>query len=698
VYSAGSLIVCIHSISIQICCLNQVVLQSNLAMCGIVGIWHLGGTNVDQKLLDRFTDSLSHRGPDGRGTLTDNVAGIGLGHRRLSILDVTSAGKQPMEYADGRYWITFNGEIYNFLELRIQLKKMGHQFVTETDTEVVLAAYAQWGEDCQLEFNGMWAFAIWDVKERVLFLSRDRFGVKPLFFLITQDHFIFASELKSFMTLPKGMRPDFDLRMIARMKNDESYDQTLLKGVSNLHGGCCLSFRFKGSPRVRRWWSTADNLEQFSGNFEEQVEHYKDLFFDACRIRMRSDVPIATALSGGLDSSSALCAMSEIRNNSSNSERLAEDWNKAFVLVYSDTTHDERIYADNVVRHVGAVPTYKEISPYAISSSDIEKAIFSFEAIQSGEPSIGPWLIYQEMRKAGVVVSIDGLGGDETLAGYHEYLPIAMKDTLWPKPTPHRWLDLHRILAGLYEEEISEGAKPHVPTVLNVINSMIPGVLEGKEILYQVLERYPSLLTYIRGCLRSIRNNYSEKIGRERQTWLSVEPARPTSEFREKKIAGWNYLQQYLYDDFHYGTNARGLRNFDRMSMSHGIESRAPFMDWRLVCYAFSLPVESKLGAGFTKRILREAMRGILPENIRTRKGKLGFSSPMPVWYRYGMKDQVLDTLNSQQFLESEIWNGRLIRDHTEASYCKENYAAAVMSWKFIQAHFLMNSFQNSSE
>jgi asparagine synthase (glutamine-hydrolysing) len=164
--------------------------------------------------------------------------------------------------------------------------------------------------------------------------------------------------------------------------------------------------------------------------------------------------------------------------------------------------------------------------------------------------------------------------------------------------------------------------------------------------------------------------------------------------YREKEVSGWGYLQQYLYDDFHYGTNARSLRNFDRMSMAHGVESRAPFMDWRLVCFAFSIPTKSKLGVGFTKLILREAMRDVLPEEIRRRKGKLGFASPMPVWYRYGLKEQVLDSLNSRAFLESDIWNGPEIRTYTEERYKEGDYVSAVKSWKFLQAHSLMDGFK----
>ena len=227
-------------------------------MCGIVGIWSGGQDQVDERVLDRFTDSLAHRGPDGRGVKIFDKANLGLGHRRLSVLDPTRAGHQPMAYAEKRFWITFNGEIYNFLELRSQLTRLGYQFHTETDTEVVLASFIEWGQDCQLKFNGMWAFAIWDTVEQVLFLSRDRFGVKPLFFYQNKGNFAFASELKSFMALPAHLRPGFDPEMVARMKNEESADQTLLSGVTNLNGGCCLTLTANTGPKVRRWWRTAD--------------------------------------------------------------------------------------------------------------------------------------------------------------------------------------------------------------------------------------------------------------------------------------------------------------------------------------------------------------------------------------------------------------------------------------------------------
>ena len=663
-------------------------------MCGIVGIWQLDGGNVDQEVLDRFTDSLAHRGPDGRGTIIDNEAGIGLGHRRLAILDVSSSGQQPMIYGNGRYWIVFNGEIYNFLELRAELEGLGHQFHTETDTEVVLASYVQWGQECQLRFNGMWALAIWDKSEHTLFLSRDRFGVKPLYFLSEGGWFLFASELKAFMSLPSTIRPHVDMGMIARMKNEESIDQTLLKNVINLNAGCCLTAGHKGVPKVRRWWRTADHLETAPLTFQEQVERYKELFLDACRIRMRSDVPICTSLSGGLDSSSTLCAMSQSRIASNSGQRLADDWDKVFVLVYSDTVHDERMYADQVIAHTETTPIYQEIDPNNISVDHIEKAILGFEAVQNAEPSLGPWLIYKQMREHGTSVAVDGLGGDETLAGYHDHLPIALKDAIWPVPDMSRWRDLQDILSGLYAAEISESSKPVELTVANVVMSLMPSKDDAKDKLVSYLQTKPVLLSKLRQTYRSLKNSYHGQQRESLGSWLRINPAATSSNYRDRPQYGTSFLDRYLYEDFHHGTNARSLRNFDRMSMAHGVESRAPFMDWRLVCFAFSLPVDAKVGSGCTKRILREAMRGILPEGIRTRKSKLGFASPMPSWYSKSLGPYVLDTLNSKQFLESDIWNGPAIQHFTEECFKNQDYINAVKSWKYIQAQILMKSFQ----
>jgi len=663
-------------------------------MCGIVGILNRNGSPVNQQNLDQFTDSLAHRGPDGRGTYIDKNSCLGLGHRRLKILDLSESGRQPMSFGDGRYWITYNGEVYNFLELRRELEKFGHQFFSESDTEVILASYVQWGEDCQYKFNGMWAFAIWDTEDRKLFISRDRFGVKPLYYLYDEKHFIFASELKAFMALPPGLKPDFDLRMVALMSNLESVEKTLLNGVKILNGGHSLILRQSGSPNIKKWWDTCEHLVDVPVPFVEQVAQYKEIFYDACKIRMRSDVPIGTALSGGVDSSAVHCTIADISSGSSNNMRRATDWQRAFMLNFTDTSHSEKNYAEKVISHTGATPIYKELPISSITPEMLMSSIFSLEAIQNCEPHIGPWLIYKEMKKHGVSVSIDGHGGDETVSGYHHHPKHALKDALWPWQL-RRWNEVQSVLRGLYSTGFPSAVTPAVPTHLEIIKDIVsPNA--GR--ITRMLQHFPEMYSLIRTAYRWLRSMKKNMNYFAKDDWLLTHPGSPLGLKPERnKMPHFDNLNSALYHEFHYGCLPTFHRNYDRQSMSHGVEIRAPFLDWRLVTYSFSLPSNAKLGGGYTKRILREAMHGVLPDSIRNRKNKIGFASPMVEWYQNSLKDFVLDSINSQEFLESNIWNGQLIRNYTEACYKKKEYKNATKSWQFIQTMILMRMFREKS-
>jgi len=652
-------------------------------MCGIVGIWNLDDRPIDRSELDKFTDSLSHRGPDGRGIYLDSIVSLGLGHRRLSILDLTPKGQQPMSYANGRYWITHNGELYNFIELQKELTSLGYKFKSNSDTEVILAAYVEWGEACQLKFNGMWAFAIWDAQERVLFLSRDRFGVKPLHYLYNGKQFIFASEMKSFLTLNK-LQPSFDKQMVDfALRNPylvEDTENCLLKGIKRLNGGCCLTVRVGQSLLIERWWDTFDHLESNPGNFDRQIERFKELFFDACNIRMRSDVPLATALSGGLDSSSVLCTMTQIRSKSGNSQRLAKDWQKAFVATFKDTFLDERKFAEKVIRFTDAKPIYKEINSLK-TIEYLDDYIFDLEEIY--EPHIGTWLIYREMRNNNICISMDGHGGDEALAGYSRYSVFAMQDAIWPKFNIRRWFELKSTLRDLYPKGINYS----LPTPMDSLKGAL-------------LQQWPETYKFIRSIYQGIQLNQKKLYVPNEFNWLYKEHPSFTYNSKKNRIPSsvhYDILNRQLYIEFHHTILPTILRNFDRLSMAHGVEIRAPFMDWRLVCSLFSLPSYSKIGKGFTKRILREAMRNILPESIRVRTDKIGFMSPMEDWYRGLLKPYVLDSINSKLFLESDIWNGPLIRNFVEDAYLKKDYQSAAMSWKYIHASRLMQLFKEKS-
>ncbi|MCP4351338.1 MAG: asparagine synthase (glutamine-hydrolyzing) [Desulfobacterales bacterium] len=657
----------------------------------------MDGSPIDTLSLDRFTDSLAHRGPDGRGIYIDPHIPVGLGHRRLAILDTSSTGHQPMSFGNGRYWITYNGEIYNFLELREELESLGHRFISDSDTEVILAAYVHWGENCQFKLNGMWAFAIWDAQDHVFFLSRDRFGVKPLHYYYDGQHFAFASEMKAFLQL-KWFHPSFDPHMVALALTEYTYvegaEKCLIHGINRLKAGYCLSLRQGQAPRIKRWWNTLEHLEVVSGNFQEQADHFRELFLDACKIRMRSDVPVGTALSGGLDSSSVLCSMAHIRSNIQNGQRLAEDWQKAFVAAFPGTSQDESYYAGEVIRHTGAHQIYKDVDPAEIIEH-IDDVLFQIEEIHDITP--GPWLIYRAQRRDGIVVSIDGHGGDELLAGYHFYPRIAMQDLFAPWPRVMKIFQLRSILKDM----VQDCYEYEVPSFKELARRSL---LQTKHTLSQNLQKWPGIhkpASFIYHQFLKKSQPFGKPPVRNPQgtpSKLLVEPEPvhyPDFECDlEMMPSHFDSLNRILYFDFHFKALPTILRNFDRCSMAHGVEIRSPFMDWRLVSYSFSLTSANKLGGGYSKRILREAMRGILPELIRTRKSKIGFCYPFDYWWREPMKTFMLDSVNTRDFLQSDIWNGPVIRDFVETSY-KGNPSLDVLNiCPYIQASRLMTLFK----
>ena len=302
---------------------------------------------VDRGTIDRFTDALAHRGPDGRGVALEHDGRVALGHRRLAILDLSEAGHQPMTSPGGRYVITYNGEIYNFLELRRRLEQAGAAFRTESDTEVILAAFERWGTDCLQRFNGMWSLAVWDRHERRLMLSRDRFGVKPLYFMVGPRRLAFASELKAFLRLDGFQAVENTEALRARLAGDRA-GHVLLRGVDSLPPGHCLEVTRNGVLR-RRWWNTLDHLVAVPDDLEEQAEEFRRLLFDACTLRVRSDVAVASSLSGGLDSSSVVCALAAAQAHGS-TERQAPHWRRAYIAGFPGTVQDETTHAVSAAR------------------------------------------------------------------------------------------------------------------------------------------------------------------------------------------------------------------------------------------------------------------------------------------------------------------------------------------------------------
>ena len=600
--------------------------------------------------------------------------GLGLGHRRLAVIDPSPAGDQPMSYGDGRWWATFNGEIYNFIELRAELESLGHRFKSRSDCEVLLAAFAEWGADCQLRFNGMWAFAIWDVRAQTLFISRDRFGVKPLFYVNEPHRFAFASELKAFLSLA-AFDPCFDPQAVANKLHDlpmiEAAEASLLQGVHKLAAGHCLWLRRGDAPTVRRWWKTLDHLQPVPARYEEQVEAFRSVFFDACRVRTRSDRQLGTTLSGGLDSSSILCALSRLRSDSATDAARERPIHSAVHMQFPESATDESGYA---VAAAGQAHALLRCVPLEATQvlAEIDDVVFAHEGI-STLPSVR-WFTYRALRRLNVAVAIDGDGADELLAGYTSHFDGAVRSCLMPIPNVPTIVGYYRAREGMSGRATWRDWR--------ALSRLVAGGYK------HVLLRDSAALQGLRRFIRAAPS---------RRPWLTIAPTPtvvPALHQDLPTLSTLRPLQRELYQDFHYGSLPGILRAVDRCSMAHGVEVRSPFLDWRVVCLSFSLPETSKLGAGVTKRILRSAMAGILPSVIANRTSKIPFTPPVNEWLRGPMRAFLLDTINSQDFLQSSIWSGHDIRTDVEAALRREDLTVAAAVAPFVHAARLMQVFE----
>jgi asparagine synthase (glutamine-hydrolysing) len=655
-------------------------------MCGIAGHWGYAGRDLTEARFRTFTDSLAHRGPDGRGMEHFSSDRMWLGHRRLAILDVSDRGRQPMSYADRRYWLTFNGEIYNFIELRETLRQSGHRFVSESDSEVVLAAYSEWGADCQLHFNGMWAFAIWDARDKKLFLSRDRFGVKPLHYADVDGCFSFASELKPFRHLAwcqGGLDEQVLAETLRNVVGQECTPHTLLPRVKRLPAGHCMIIGQAGM-QIQRWWNTLEHLPTPPQDLASQSEKFRELFLDACRLRLRSDVPVATSLSGGLDSSAVACAVSELGKRGA-VDHVPEDWQRAFVACFPGTGLDERNYAEQIVAHTGMKPHYSTID-VNVAVDEIEKVILDLEDLWY-VPMVGAWSIYREMRRTGMRVSLDGHGADEFLGGYHFFVQAAIEEQFGSAFRLGRYRDLNRVREGLAGGTKVGGSGEllgHGGISSDFCGFVRRGITRNLKQL-GIVEPWKAMRVHGR-------------------SWLGKEPAEPVlTPLTGDEVLGAEQgpqfasaLQTMLFEFFHVNVLPTFLRCIDRASMAHGIEVRMPFMDWRLVTFGFSLPDESKIGGGYTKRVLRLAMQDLMPDSVRLRTKKVHFSSPINDWAKQGLGPWLLDIAASQSFREASAWNGPAASLAVERAVAGSASIDAV--WPVINAWVLQQSFKVKAE
>ncbi|MEO6902839.1 MAG: asparagine synthase (glutamine-hydrolyzing) [Bacteroidia bacterium] len=631
-------------------------------MCGIAGILKFNSV-INFAEIKRFTDSLTHRGIDGYGyqLLEDDT--VALGHRRLSVLDLTEGGKQPMSYANGRYWITYNGEIYNFLEIKSELITYGYKFCSTSDTEVILSAFHKWGVDCFNKFNGMWAMAIWDVNEKELLLCRDRFGVKPLhYFFIPKEIFAFASETHAFKYLDNYKRQFSSENLYLSIEQQnmlEATGETIFKNTYQLLPGHFMLIKNNVIKEQKQWWKIDKNLPRVPKNFPEQVEEFHNLFADACKLRLRSDVPIASALSGGLDSTSVYCM---VRNLASNEvvKRLSKEWQKAFSISFPSSENDERQYVEQVLNYTKGTGIIVEPDNRNLIR-DIESSTNLSDMI-TGTPLSCLTYVYKAMRDNNIVVSLDGHGADEYLYGYQSSVNRALVDAYVNN-------DLE------YAENI-ENTLMEMSGNKDVQQVFISAKKNAAQL--KMLRQKPS--NQIKKLVKKVIPNQPNKYTLPQHAFspLFIDNKQHTKHYPsiytlKKKYN--NQGEQKLYEEFHYTDLPYNLRDFDRGAMQHHIEIRMPFMDYRLVTYCMALPQKSKLNNGYTKYILREAMKNLIPEAIYKRKRKIGLSAPLADWFNGSMNTYVLDLIHSNKLTNLEFLNIPMIKENVTKNCKNKSWA-----------------------
>jgi asparagine synthase (glutamine-hydrolysing) len=611
-------------------------------MCGITGIVALNGRSIEPAALQTMNDIQAHRGPDGErfflawpdgdrfahallphtnAWAESHQVRVALAHRRLAILDLSDRGLQPMTVEGGREWIIFNGEIYNHIELRAELEKLGCRFTTRTDTEVLLQAYRYWGEECLTRLEGMYAFAIWDAARGQVFCARDRLGIKPFYYTVTNGHLIFASEIKALLTYP-GMQvqPDDDAVVGFLVHANCDYgERTVLRDVRALPAAHSLTIDLaSGRFSTRPYWQLAP--WPVNGKRDPQyIERLRELLVSTTYKHLISDVRVGSCLSGGLDSSAVVSLIGKVWRDSPEAATAVGDRLYTFTSCYEHKEIDERTYALEAASAAGATPHL--VFPSAQDFWDAFPRIAWHQDMPFGSLSYyAQWRVMRAAREAGVKVLLDGQGGDEVFGGYakfrYAYLASLLRDG--NLTTFSRELGAIVRHGDKYVLDLRRGYR-YLPRRLR-------GVLGVDSLLQQVLQTDMALAV----------GGDSTPATR----WWRYAAAANGDQF-----AG-TFMQRMQVDDIMMDTLPQLLRHEDRSSMAFSLEARVPLLDHTVVEYGLSLPDRLKVRDGWSKVAVRHAMEGMVPEPVRWRKTKLGFAAPDRHWLTKDLRPQVTELIN----------------------------------------------------
>jgi asparagine synthase (glutamine-hydrolysing) len=587
-------------------------------MCGIAGIVRFDGAPVSVDSIGVLTDLIAHRGPDDAGVHVDGH--VGLGHRRLSIVDLSPAGHQPMPSGDRSLWIVFNGEIYNHAALRTELAGFGHAFRSTTDTEVILAAYRQWGEDCVQRFEGMWAFAIWEPARQRLFCSRDRLGIKPFYYALTRAGFAFGSEIKA--VLGSGLvaaRPNPEaLRMQLLHRTRTSNASTCFDGVLQLppaHNAVLADGRW----HCTRYWNAEDARIARDHHPRDHAALFREKIASAVHSHLRSDVPVGACLSGGLDSGTLVALAA----------RETPGALRTFSVTYPGTPYDESRYIHALRAHVPNLAGTDTSPDGHDLVAVLERSTWHYEEPVWGGSVYSWWQVMQSVHAGGIKVVLNGQGADELLAGYPRYYPSYLRQLL----RSGRWGRMGRNFHGFRQQQGDlsrsglwrELAAPFWPDSLRRA-ARVAGRGTGFDD------------SFLSPDLRALSSPVAEALARR----------------------AFSSLDRHLLTDLTTTRLPELLQAEDRFSMAFSIESRVPFLDRALVEYCIGLPDNQKIDNGVTKVVLRKAMRGVLPDATIDRRDKQGYPTPANDWLRsYGV-EYAGDVIGSRRFRERGVFDAEV--------------------------------------
>ena len=595
-------------------------------MCGIAGFsWK------DEELVTRMADTIAHRGPDQHGVYTDEA--VSLAHRRLSIIDLSEHGRQPMSNEDGSVWVTYNGEIYNFRELREALEAKGHVFRSHTDTEVIVHAYEEYGPACVQWFNGMFAFAVWDMRRRELILARDRVGVKPLYYYAKDGKLIFASEIKAILQVPDVKR-EINFQALYHYVGYEFVPapDTMFHDIRKLPPGHYLRYK-DGKTEIVRYWDLRFQTESHPREYYEET--MRDMLTESVRKRLVSDVPLGVFLSGGLDSSAIMSLMS----------RCGVEPIQTFSLGYEDPSFSELEYARLMAKQFGT--QHRELIIDPITPALIEKAVWHLDEPMTDLSTIPFYLICKKAREH-VTVCLSGEGGDEVLVGYDRFKASKANDYYAILPEWIRRGVIAPLVKALPDQSQKKGP-------LNVLKRFVEGGLLPEEAGHMRWQYFGKPETDNEFFAKSVL----AKISRDPFAPIRTQVTHCNSASR---------LDREIYVDLMFTMPDSVLMKVDKMSMAHALEVRVPFLDYQFVEFCATIPGHHKLSGFTTKAIFRSAMKGILPDKIRGR-GKQGYSLPIKNWLRQELREYMVDLLTSSPLMK-EAFNiqyiEKLIREHQE--------------------------------